>query len=63
VRSLAGWQSWWLFTTVSGVVGAVATLLFVQDIFLGLGIGGMERVAAYPLPIWMIAMGWREWTS
>jgi hypothetical protein len=24
---------------------------------LGLGIGGMERIAAYPLPLWLIVVG------
>ena len=45
------------FSFVSGAVGLLATWLFVSDVYLGLGIGGMERVAAYPLPIWLIATG------
>lgn len=56
-RSVEPWKRIWPFTTIAGVVGAVATVLFVEEIFLGLGIGGMERVAAYPLPIWMIVVG------
>lgn len=46
-----------IFSIVSGVVGLVATALFINDYFLGLGIGGMERVAAYPLPLWLIVVG------
>lgn len=46
-----------IFSTVSGVVGLVATALFITDHYLGLGIGGMERVAAYPLPLWLIVAG------
>lgn len=42
---------------VSGVAGLAATALFVERVFLGIGIGGMERVAAYTLPIWLIAAG------
>ena len=46
-----------VFSIVSGVVGLVATALFITDHYLGLGIGGMERVAAYPLPLWLIVAG------
>lgn len=46
-----------VYSIVSGVVGLVATALFINDHFLGLGIGGMERVAAYPLPLWLIVVG------
>lgn len=41
----------------AGLVGLTATLLFFADIDLGLGVGGMERIAAYPLPLWLTAMG------
>lgn len=41
----------------AGVVGLTGTLLFFTDIDLGLGVGGMERIAAYPLPLWLTAMG------
>jgi len=46
-----------IYSIVSGVVGLVATALFITDHYLGLGIGGMERVAAYPLPLWLIVAG------
>lgn len=45
------------YSIVSGVVGLIATVLFITDHYLGLGIGGMERVAAYPLPLWLIVIG------
>jgi len=35
----------------------VATMLFVSDQYLGAGVGGMERLAAYPLPLWLIVAG------
>ncbi|MDQ3010545.1 MAG: DUF998 domain-containing protein [Acidobacteriota bacterium] len=41
----------------SGLIGLLATALFISDKFLGLGIGGMERLAAYPLPLWLIVTG------
>jgi len=46
-----------IFSIACGVVGLLATVLLVEDRFLGLGVGGMERLAAYPLPIWLIGMG------
>jgi hypothetical membrane protein len=46
-----------LFSIASGLAGLAATYLLVTDVYLGLGVGGMERVAAYALPIWMIAIG------
>ena len=36
---------------------ALATLLLGMHAFPGLGVGGMERVAAYPFPLWLAAMG------
>lgn len=42
---------------VAGLAGVIATWLLVTDRFLGLGIGGMERVAAYPQPIWLTLTG------
>ena len=46
-----------VYTTVSGVVGLLATALFVSEHYLGMGIGGMERLAAYPLPLWLTVAG------
>jgi hypothetical membrane protein len=46
-----------IFSIALGSVGLLATALFISGRYLGLGIGGMERMAAYPLPIWLIAMG------
>jgi hypothetical membrane protein len=41
-----------------GSLGLLATALFVSGYYLGLGIGGMERIAAYPLPLWLILVGY-----
>jgi hypothetical membrane protein len=46
-----------VYSVVSGVVGLLAAALFITDHYLGLGIGGMERVAAYPLPLWLMVFG------
>jgi len=40
-----------------GVIGLAATVLFPNGYHLGLGVGGMERVAAYTFPIWLITSG------
>jgi hypothetical membrane protein len=46
-----------VYSIISGSVGLLATALFVSGHYLGLGIGGMERIAAYPLPLWLIVVG------
>ncbi|MFF7128219.1 DUF998 domain-containing protein [Streptomyces sp. NPDC008240] len=46
----------------SGLLGAVALaafVLFLSHHYLGLGMGGMERVAAFPLLVWAAALGAR----
>ncbi len=44
-----------------GVLGLVGTVLFVREVYLGLGQGGMERVAAYPLTVWLSGAGVHFW--
>jgi hypothetical membrane protein len=46
---------------VLGVVGLTAMVLHLSGHFLGLGIGGMERVAAFPLPLWLAATAVLRW--
>lgn len=57
LRRVQGRRGLAVYTAISGIVGLLATALFVSDHYLGLGIGGMERVAAYPLPLWLIVAG------
>jgi hypothetical membrane protein len=40
-----------------GLGGMAGTLLFLYSIDMGIGLGGMERVAFYPLPLWCGVMG------
>ena len=40
-----------------GAVGLVATPLFATGNHFGLGVGGMERIAAYTFPIWLVGAG------
>lgn len=48
---------------VLGLVGVIGTIFFGSAVFLGLGEGGMERVAAYVVPIGLAVAGvalWRQ---
>jgi hypothetical membrane protein len=40
-----------------GLIGLIASILFICHSYLGLGIGGIERLASYPQSIWMIVAG------
>ena len=40
-----------------GLIGVIGTVFFASAVFLGLGEGGMERVAAYVIPIGLTAAG------
>ncbi|WP_173870911.1 DUF998 domain-containing protein [Streptomyces albus subsp. chlorinus] len=44
-------------TGLLGVVALTAFGLFLSTRFLGLGMGGMERVAAFPVLLWALAAG------
>ena len=46
-----------VFSLFAGALGFAATLLFVSGHYIGIGLGGMERVAAYPMTVWQIVMG------
>jgi hypothetical membrane protein len=40
-----------------GIVGLVALVLFAAGQYAGLGLGGMERMIAYPVLLWEVAFG------
>ncbi|MFB9573626.1 DUF998 domain-containing protein [Streptomyces yanii] len=44
-------------TTLMGITAITAFGLFLSHHYLGLGMGGMERVAAFPLLVWALAAG------
>lgn len=46
-----------VYTLLSGIIALVALGLFFTNHYGGLGPGGMERLAAYPQSIWLIAFG------
>ena len=45
------------YTLSSGVVSLSAFVLFITHNYLGIGIGGMERLTAHPQTIWLIVFG------
>lgn len=49
----------WLryYSVASGVVGLTAAWLFAMQMYAGLGLGGMERLAIYPQTTWLIVFG------
>ena len=49
------WFKW--YSVVSGVVALAALYLFLSHNRFFLGLGGMERVVAYPQTIWLIVAG------
>ncbi|QBD75498.1 hypothetical protein EPA93_05560 [Ktedonosporobacter rubrisoli] len=46
-----------ILATLMGIIGLVATGLFFSGHYLTLGMGGMERVAVFPLQIWNFIAG------
>ena len=45
------------FSILLGVMTLAALALYVSNLFLGLGPGGMERMIVYPALIWAIGLG------
>jgi hypothetical membrane protein len=60
---VAGWAAWGerrgqaIISLVLGWSGIAGTLLFLRSVDPGIGLGGMERVAFYPLTIWCGVQG------
>ncbi len=52
---LPSWLTW--YSIASGVVALIALALFLTYNRLFLGLGGMERVVAYPQTIWLVVFG------
>lgn len=46
-----------LYTLLSGLLSTLAFGLFVANVNLGLGQGGMERLVSYPQTIWLVLFG------
>jgi hypothetical membrane protein len=56
---VAAGRRWGVLASVLGVLGLVATVLFLVWPGLGVGPGVMERLAAYPLWVWACVAGVR----
>jgi hypothetical membrane protein len=46
-----------LVALVFGIVGLTGIGLMAMHLYLGLEVGGMERLVAYPFPLWLASMG------
>jgi hypothetical membrane protein len=46
-----------LVSLTAGVVGLAALICLAAHAYFGLGVGGMERVTAYPFTLWIAGMG------
>ena len=46
-----------IYTLATGFISMIALLLFGSEIYLGLGVGGMERLVSYPQTLWLIIFG------
>lgn len=49
----------WLrfYSIASGVIALIALGLFYFHAYVGIGVGGTERIAAYPVTVWLIVFG------
>ena len=50
------WDGFRAYSVFSGLIGLVATFLFLRGIYLGLGVGGMERLIVAPLLLWLVVV-------
>jgi hypothetical membrane protein len=46
-----------LFSLAAGLLGLAGLVSLAARHYFGLGVGGMERVTAYPFPLWLASMG------
>ena len=56
-RRVKRWRAFAALSMTFGITGLLATALFAQGYGLGLGVAGLERVAAYTLPVWLMTAG------
>ncbi|MEU7614113.1 DUF998 domain-containing protein [Micromonospora sp. NPDC049204] len=48
---------WRRITLAAGIIALVGTVLFFAQQGMGIGVGGMERVAVLPFPLWACCLG------
>lgn len=67
LRTMPARRTMGMVSAVAGSIVLTANALFASGNDHGLGVGGMERLGAYPLPLWLTLMGLsflrrRRWT-
>jgi hypothetical membrane protein len=51
------WDGYRFYTFLSGLVTLVALGLFASSVYVGLGLGGMERLVVAPILLWALVVG------
>ena len=51
------WDGFRAYSILSGLVSLVALFLFLSKVYVGLGVGGMERLIVAPVLLWSIVAG------
>ena len=51
------WDGFRAYTMISGLIALVAFVLFTTGEFVGLGVGGMERLIVAPVLLWSLVAG------
>ena len=51
------WEGFRAYSVLSGLVSLVALVLFISKVYVGLGVGGMERLIVAPVVLWSIVVG------
>jgi hypothetical protein len=46
-----------VFSLAAGLLGLTGLVCLATRYYFGLGVGGMERVTAYPFTLWIAGMG------
>lgn len=46
-----------IYTILSGAIALLALIFFITKTYIGLGLGGMERLVAHPQTVWLIVFG------
>jgi hypothetical membrane protein len=51
------WDGFRGYTLLSGLVSLVALILFLSHVYVGIGVGGMERLIVAPVLLWSLVAG------
>ena len=57
IRERALWEGYSPYFVASGLISAGALVLFADGAYLGLGLGGMERLVVAPILLWFAVVG------